>query len=113
MRVIYTAGPYRGDGWNAVFENIIRARTAARKLWLRGWAVICPHANTLFMDGPEIQASAFIAGDLEKLADAFRSIAFWLTYQARTIDEYLPDPTREWSYDDEKGPDEHGPDGGC
>lgn len=79
MRIIYTAGPYRGDGWNAVFENIVRARTAARQLWLRGWAVICPHANTLFMDGPEIPAMSFIEGDLEIIArcDAILMLPGW------------------------------------
>jgi hypothetical protein len=79
LRIIYTAGPYRGDGWNAVFENIVRARTAARKLWLRGWAVICPHANTLFMDGPEIPAVSFIEGDLEIIArcDAILMLPGW------------------------------------
>ena len=51
--------------------------------------------------------------DLSGLVDAFRAIAFWLTYQAQTIDEYLPDPLREWSYDDEREPDEPGPEGGC
>jgi hypothetical protein len=79
MKIIYTAGPYRGDGWNAVFENIIRARTAARQLWLRGWAVICPHANTLFMDGPDIAAMNFIEGDLAIIdrCDAILMLPGW------------------------------------
>jgi len=47
--------------------------------------------------------------DISGLVDAFRSIAFWLTYSPGTIDEHLPDPGRDWSYDDE--PDEPGPEG--
>jgi len=58
-------------------------------------------------DGKEMtQALAWDAG-LDDLAHAFRAIAFWLQYLPGTIDEYLPDPTRNWAYDDE--PSEHGP----
>ena len=57
-------------------------------------------------DGDGLVLTLAPDSDLEKLADAFRSIAFWLTYQARTIDEYLPDPTREWGYTDEPEPKE-------
>lgn len=101
MKIIYTAGPYRGDGWNAVFENIVRARTAARQLWLKGYAVICPHANTLFMDGPDIPAMRFIEGDLEIVGrcDAILMLPGWersegsrLEYQratARGLPVYL------------------------
>lgn len=60
-------------------------------------------------DGKEMtQALAWDAG-LDDLAHAFRAVAFWLEYAPKTIDEYLPDPTREWRYDD--APDEHGPEG--
>ena len=49
--------------------------------------------------------------DISGLTDAFRSIAFWLTYSPETIDAHIPDTAREWSYDDERKPDEHGPEG--
>ena len=49
--------------------------------------------------------------DLSGLVAAFRSIAFWLTFSPALIDEYLPDGTQGWSYDDEKEPDEHGSEG--
>ena len=80
MKVVYVAGPYRAEGWNGVWENIMRAREVSRQLWLKGWAVICPHANTIFMDGPDIEANQFIEGDLEILArsDALCVIDGWL-----------------------------------
>jgi hypothetical protein len=67
MKLIYVAGPYRGEGDNAVFLNILEARSCARLLWLKGWAVFCPHGNTIFMDGPDIPAQTFLDGDLEIL----------------------------------------------
>ena len=66
MKVIYVAGAYRGGSYNATFENIMAARRVAQQLWYKGWAVICPHTNSIFMDekdggSPEI----FLPGDLE------------------------------------------------
>jgi hypothetical protein len=52
---------------------------------------------------PDTEISGFV--------DAFRSIAFWLTFHAGAIDENIPDGFRGWSYDDEREPDEHGPGG--
>ena len=49
IRVIYIAGKYRGTSEREVFDNIIHARSAALKLWNEGWAVICPHTNSMFM----------------------------------------------------------------
>jgi hypothetical protein len=63
-KLIYVAGAYRADGWNDVYENIHHARAEARKLWLKNWVVICPHANTFLMDGPDIDPKTFIEGDL-------------------------------------------------
>jgi hypothetical protein len=79
VKVIYTAGPYRGPGWNDVWNNIISARAAARTLWLKGWAVICPHSNSIFMDGPEIPAMTFLNGDLEiiRRVDAVVMLPGW------------------------------------
>jgi len=54
--VIYVSGPYRGD----VAANIARAWLVAQGLWARGFAVICPHCNSAFMDGAN-----FIQGDLD------------------------------------------------
>jgi len=68
-KVIYTAGPIRGnsqwgDRW-ALHRNIEMAKCFARKLWMRGWAVICPQANTEDMDGSDIDGKGiFLDGDL-------------------------------------------------
>ena len=78
MRVIYVAGAYRADSENGVFENIMCARRAAQKLWHKGWAVICPHTNTMFMgeDKPDL---IFLDGDLEILrrCDAIYMLSNW------------------------------------
>jgi hypothetical protein len=63
MDVIYIAGSYRSDCENGVFENIIRARNAAVKLWQQGYAVVCPHLNSAFMGGI-CDDKAFLEGDL-------------------------------------------------
>ena len=78
MRVIYVAGSYTGDSHNAVFENIMAARTAARRLWFEGWAVICPHTNSMFMDGQNT-SRVFIEGDIEilKRCDAIYMLKGW------------------------------------
>ena len=64
MKVIYVAGKYRANSPNDMFNNIMHARDAARILWLKGWAVICPHANSIFMDGCHTD-KMFLKGDLE------------------------------------------------
>jgi len=80
MKVMYVAGKYRADSWNGVYENILHARQEARKLWLAGWAVICPHANTYFMDGAGGETDGiFLAGDLELIrrSDAIYMLEGW------------------------------------
>ena len=79
LKVIYVAGQYRADSENGVFENIVKARTAALKLWNQGWAVICPHTNTMFMGSRLGGDEKFIEGDLEILArcDAIYMLKGW------------------------------------
>ena len=62
-------------------------------------------------DGDSLVLTLAPDTEISSLTDAFRTIAFWLTFQARTIDENIPDGLREWSYNDEKKPNEHGPEG--
>ena len=62
-------------------------------------------------DGDSLVMTLAPDTDISGLVDAFRSIAFWLTYSPGTIDEHLPDPGRDWTYTDEVEPDEHGPEG--
>jgi len=65
LSLAYLAGPYRGPGANDVWENICSARAAARGLWKKGYAVICPHTNNIFMEGDDLSHEDFMAGDLE------------------------------------------------
>jgi len=80
-KVIYIAGQYSGKTINDTFENIIRARRAAYRLWNQGYACICPHTNSMFMDGEDIDATRemFIRGDLEILSrcDAIYMLKNW------------------------------------
>lgn len=67
MKLLYVAGPYRSPlGVWGVKQNIERAAMVARQLWLAGYAVICPHLNTAFMDGTDTD-NIFLAGDIEIL----------------------------------------------
>ena len=79
MKVIYVAGPYRSESENGVFENIMRARREAEKFWREGWAVICPHTNSIFMGSRLGGDEKFIEGDLEILArcDAIFMLEGW------------------------------------
>lgn len=82
MSVIYVAGPYSStQGWNGVLENILAARAVARELWKMGWTVLCPHANSILMDGPDIPVRTFLNGDLELLrkCDAVFALRGWET----------------------------------
>ena len=78
MKVIYVAGAYRANSLNGVFENIMHARREALKLWQQNWAVICPHANTIFMDGEDTDG-VFLKGDLEivRRCDAIYMLDNW------------------------------------
>lgn len=51
MKVAYIAGPYSAESHNELYENMQVARRYAVKYWKLGYAVICPHLNTAFMDG--------------------------------------------------------------
>lgn len=64
MKVVYVAGKYSSDSPDEVFENIYLARYYAKQLWLKGYAVICPHLNSFFMDGTVLYLD-FLKGDLE------------------------------------------------
>ena len=70
MRVAYISGPLRAT-WpddicgpftpEVLWQHTPAARTVARILWSKGYAVICPHMNTFMMDGAPV--IDFIAGD--------------------------------------------------
>lgn len=67
MKVAYIAGPYRAGSDDAKWQNIMYAREVARYYWINGYAVICPHLNSMFMDGGGIAEEDFLAGDEELL----------------------------------------------
>lgn len=62
--VVYISGPLNAsttDGW---FTNIHYAREWCRILWQMGVTPICPHLNSLFMEGV-VPYDDFLDGDLE------------------------------------------------
>jgi len=66
MNVVYVAGPYRSGTIAGVRANIESARRVAEVFWRIGYAVICPHLNSGFMDGI-VADEDFLEGDLEIL----------------------------------------------
>ena len=66
MKLAYIAGPYRAATVYGIKENIRRAEAVALKWWKKGYAVICPHANTSLFDG-ELPDETFLEGTMEML----------------------------------------------
>lgn len=69
MKLVYIAGKYRAykkDGGfdvSGIYDNIYKARIVAQKYWLKGYAVICPHMNTAFLDC-DVPDDTWLNGDL-------------------------------------------------
>lgn len=57
-------------------------------------------------DGDSLTQTLPWDANLSDFVTACRIVALWLTYSPATIDDYLPDSDREWSYDDEREPDD-------
>lgn len=78
MKLIYVAGKYRGKTINETYENIQVARQASTELWQKGYAVLCPHTNTSFMDGL-VPDDTFLQGTMEILrrCDAIYLLPNW------------------------------------
>lgn len=66
QKVAYISGPFGADSVEGVIQNIEKAKKVALKYWKLGYAVICPHANSPFIEG-ELPESVFLAGDLTLL----------------------------------------------
>jgi len=82
MRQVYIAGKYTGRSDWETYKNIHHARVVARSLWDRGWAVICPHANTAFFGGEgshEVDRLKWLEGDFEfiRRSDAIYMLSNW------------------------------------
>ena len=67
MKVIFVLGRYRADTDEELYQNIQHARTEARKLWHKGWAVICPHMNSSFMSGSDAEENYVYIKGYEEL----------------------------------------------
>lgn len=78
MTVVYIAGPYRGKNVNEIHNNIEAARKLAVVYWKIGFAVLCPHLNSAYMDGV-VPDEEFLAGGLEllKRCDAVALVENW------------------------------------
>jgi hypothetical protein len=78
MKLIYVAGPYRGNGEWQVSENIRRAEALALEVWRLGAACICPHKNTAFFGG-SLPDHVWLDGDLEivRRCDAILCVPGW------------------------------------
>ncbi len=66
MKIAYIAGAYRSDSIYEINLNIQTAEQMAVHLWQRGFAVICPHKNSAFLDGC-VKDEMFLKGYLEIL----------------------------------------------
>ena len=51
MELAYIAGPYTADTIYGTRKNILRAEELTVELLKQGYAVICPHKNTAYLDG--------------------------------------------------------------
>jgi len=78
VKVVYVIGPYRAKTVNEILHNIYEARRVAEELWRKGYAVICPHLNSAFMDG-HVPDEVFLKADQEILGrcDGFALVRGW------------------------------------
>lgn len=71
MILIYVAGPYTGDSYSEIHDNIVKAEYAAMRLWKNGYAAITPHLNTAHFEKYEddnLNYNVWIEGDMEILS---------------------------------------------
>ena len=90
MKVVYISGAYRSDSVNGIYENIQKAREVAIKYWKLGYAVICPHMNTAFMDGA-CNDHIWLEGDIEilKRCDVIIMIGKWTMSRGAREELYI------------------------
>ena len=67
MKTIYISGPLRAETPYLTERNISKAKQAAEFFWYHGFAVLCPHLNTLGMIGMLPDEHQFIQGDIRLL----------------------------------------------
>lgn len=69
--VIYLATPIRPKNGKTVEENVQYAKQLALELWIKGYTVICPAANSdlpISLAEKALEADRWLNGDLEILA---------------------------------------------
>jgi len=77
MKVIFIAGSYRDKrGSWFITENILKAKRVAEDVWQCGAVAICPHLNSMLMDGM-CDENTWLAGYQEvlKRCDAVMIVA--------------------------------------
>ena len=62
-KVVYVIGPIRARWRIKRWLNVYRARNTAVKLWKAGFAVVCPHLNSLTLRH-QVGEDELVAGDL-------------------------------------------------
>lgn len=68
MKVAFISGPYSADTLEQKLLNIAEAKKVAYKYWHKGYAVICPHANSGGMENDDNDQKTFYEGDIELLS---------------------------------------------
>lgn len=95
MRVVYIAGPYRGQthDWKSYFEidrNITNALEAAARLAQAGVGYFCPHKHSEHMEviTPTVPPEYWIELDIEILSacDAILMLPRWTTSSGATAE---------------------------
>lgn len=84
--VIYLATPIRPKGGKTMEDNVADAKALALELWKKGYAVICPAANSdlpISLADKELETSRWLNGDIEILAkcDAIVVAPNWMNSQ--------------------------------
>lgn len=91
-KIIYTAGPITTDSLNERWVFHMNAREMARQIWKSGHAAICPHLNTMFMDGPDIDNEVFYKGDediIRRCCDAMVMLPGYTKSKGSLAERYL------------------------
>lgn len=87
MLLAYVSGKYSDPSHYQMKRYIIKAEEVAVELWKFGFAVICPHTNTSFLDGI-VPYDNFIKGDklMVERSDLIVMVDNWKTSKGANIE---------------------------